>query len=107
MDFRSVQVICMAVSTLIEEILWDVYGSQQLHTPILRDETDGHNLELLMDIMGTLTRMLDTRIAFVTTDGKIVREWIESILEIGARYQRELRALQQIEERVAARLHSE
>lgn len=107
MDFRSVQVLCMAVSTLIEEIPWDVYGSQQLHTPILRDETDCHNLELLMDIMGTLTRMLDTRIAFVTTDGKIVREWIESILEIGSRYQRELHALQQMEERMTARLHSE
>ena len=107
MDFRTVQVICMAVSTLIDEIPWDVYGSQQLHTPILRDEADCHNLELLSDIMGTLTRMLDTRIAFVTTDGKIVREWIETVLEIGSRYRRELEALQRMEERMTAQLQSE
>ena len=105
MDFRGIQVVCMAVSTLIDEIPWDVYGAQQLHTPVLGDEKDCRNLDLLMDIMGTLTRMLDTRIAFVTTDGKVVREWIEAILEIGARYLRELEALKQMEDEPVTRLH--
>ncbi|MEW6136903.1 MAG: hypothetical protein AB1733_01625 [Thermodesulfobacteriota bacterium] len=104
MDFRAIQVVCMAIATLIDEIPWDVYGAQQLHTPVLRDEKDCHNLELLIDIMGTLSRMLDTRIAFVTNDGKVVREWIESILEIGARYGRELEALKRMEAEVLPRL---
>jgi hypothetical protein len=105
MNFRAIQVVCMAVSTLIDEVPWDVYGAQQLHTPVLRDEKDCRNLDLLMDIMGTLTRMLDTRIAFVTTDGKVVREWIEAVLEIGARYLRELDALKRMEAEVSIRPH--
>lgn len=106
MDFRAIQVVCMAVSTLIDEIPWDVYGAQQLHTPVLTDEKDCGHLDLLMDMMGTLTRMLDTRIAFVTTDGKVVREWIEAVLEIGARYLRELDALKRMEDDAVTRLHS-
>jgi hypothetical protein len=50
-----------------------------------------------MDVMGTLTRMMDTRIPYVTTEGKVIREWIETILEIGGRYKRELETLEALE----------
>ena len=97
MNFKAIQVICMAVSTLIEEMSWDTYGSQGLHSPLVTDEHDCRRLDLLMDIMGTLTRMMDTRIAYATTEGKVIREWVETILEIGARYKKELEALEQLE----------
>jgi hypothetical protein len=97
MDFKAIQVICMAVSTLIEEMSWGAYGSQGLHSPLVRDEQDCRRLDLLMDIMGTLTRMMDARIAYATTEGKVIREWIETILEIGTRYKKELEALEQLE----------
>jgi len=97
MDFKAIQVISMAVSGLIEEMAWDAYGSQGLHSPLVREEQDCRRLDLLMDIMGTLTRMMDTRIAYVTTEGKVIREWIETILEIGTRYGKELKALEKLE----------
>ncbi len=97
MNFRAIQVICMAVSTLIEEMAWDAYGSQGLHSPLVGDEQDCRRLDLLMDIMGTLTRMMDSRIAYVTSEGKVIREWIETILEIGRRYKEELEALERLE----------
>jgi hypothetical protein len=99
MNFKVIQVICMAVSTLVEEMTWDTYGSQGLHSPLIRDEADCRHLDLLMDIMGTLTRMMDTRIAYVTTEGRVIREWIEAILELGARYKKELEILERLEKR--------
>jgi hypothetical protein len=87
----------MAVTTLMEEMAWGAYGSQGLHSPLVREEQDCRRLDLLMDIMGTLTRMMDTRIAYVTTEGKVIREWVETILEIGARYGKELEALEKLE----------
>lgn len=97
MNFRSIQVLSQAVSTLLDEITWDKYGPQELHTPVVSDEKDCHNLDLLLDIMGSLTRMMDTRITYVTTEGKVVREWIQSILEIAGRYRRELQILELLE----------
>ncbi|MBI5252083.1 MAG: hypothetical protein HY912_21520 [Desulfomonile tiedjei] len=104
MDFRAIQVLSQAVSTLIDEITWDKYGPQELHTPVVTEEKDCHNLDLLLDIMGALTRMMDTRITYVTTEGKVVREWILSILEIGSRYKRELEILELLEKRVGRQL---
>lgn len=101
MDFRAIQVLCMTVSTLLDDLEWNTYGSPDLHTPVITTEEDCHRLELLLDVMGTLTRMMDTRIAFVTTEGKVIREWIERILEIGSRYRRELEALERIEKKVS------
>jgi len=100
MDFRAIQVLSQAVSTLMDEIIWDKYGPQELHTPVVTTDKDCHNLDLLLDIMGSLTRMLDTRITYVTTEGKVVKEWIESILEIAGRYRRELELLELLETRV-------
>lgn len=97
MDFRAIHVLCMAVRTLICEIPWDTYGSQLIHTPVITTEEECHNLDLLMDVMGTLTRMMDTRIAYVTSEGKVIREWIEAILEISDRYRRELDILKRSE----------
>ena len=97
MDFRAIQVLCLAVSTLVDEMVWNAYGEQGLHTPKIQVEDDCHKLDILMDVMGTLTRMMDTRIAYVTSEGKVVREWIESILEIGGRYKRELETLEVLE----------
>lgn len=88
----------MAVSTLIEELPWAPYGPQKLHTPLLQEEEDCHRLDLLTDMLGTLTRMMDTRIAYVTSEGKMVREWIETILELAGRYRRELELLKKLEE---------
>ncbi len=87
----------MAVSTLMEELPWAPYGPQQLHTPLLQEEEDCRRLDLLTDMLGTLTRMMDTRIAYVTSEGKMVREWIETILEVAGRYQRELEILKKLE----------
>ena len=99
MDFRAIQILCMAVRTLIDEMSWDAYGSPDIHTPIIRTDDDCHKLETLVDIMGTLTRMMDTRIAFATTEGKVIKEWIERILELGGRYLRELETLQRLEKK--------
>jgi tRNA C32,U32 (ribose-2'-O)-methylase TrmJ len=104
MDFRAIQVLSQAVSTLMDEIKWDKYGPQELHTPVVTDEKDCHNLDLLLDIMGSLTRMMDTRITFVTTEGKVVKEWIQSILEIAGRYRRELEILESFEKVVNRQL---
>ncbi len=54
--------------------------------------------------MGSLTRMMDTRITYVTTEGKIVREWIQFILDIAGRYRRELEILESLEKRVKQQL---
>jgi len=99
MDFRAIQVLSLAVSTLIEEMTWNIYGDQGLHTPAIQVEDDCHKLDMLMDVMGSLTRIMDTRIAYVTTEGKVIREWIETILEIGGRYKRELEILEALERR--------
>lgn len=90
----------MAVSTLMDEMTWAPYGAQELHTPVICEQQDCDSLDTLLDMMGTLTRMMDTRINYVTTEGKVIREWIESILRIGGRYQRELEILEQMEKRV-------
>lgn len=97
MDFKAIQIVCMAVSTLLEEMNWGVYGTQEFHTPVLVEEADCRKLDLLIDMMGTLTRMMDTRLNFVTTEGKVIREWIETILEVGGRYLRELQTLEKLE----------
>lgn len=97
MNFRAIQILCMAVSTMVEEMTWASYGRQELHAPIVADEHDCRKLDLLMDMMGTLTRMMDTRINYLTTEGKVIREWIESILELGGRYRRELEVLERLE----------
>jgi hypothetical protein len=90
MDFKAIRIVSMAVSTLMEEIHWAPYGAQGLHTPVIVEEADCRRLDLLIDMLGTLTRMLDTRITFLSTEGKVVREWVESILELGHRYRSEL-----------------
>ena len=90
----------MAVSTLMEELPWAPYGPQQIHTPLLEEEEDCRRLDLLTDMLGTLTRMMDTRIAYITSEGKMVREWIETILELAGRYRRELEILKKLEEEV-------
>ena len=100
MDFRAIQILCLAVSTLMNEMVWNAYGEQGLHTPVIEVEHDCHKLDILMDIMGTLTRMMDTRIAYVTNEGKVIREWIETILEIGGRYKREVEVLEVMERRL-------
>lgn len=92
MDFKAIRIVGMAAVTLMDEMIWGAYGSQGLHTPVIQDDHDCRRLEMLMDMLGTLTRLLDTRIAFVTAEGKAIREWIETILEIAARYEKELDA---------------
>ncbi len=81
----------------MNELKWDTYGSEELHTPIIESDDDCRNLDILLDMMGTLTRMMDTRINYVTSEGKVVREWIETILEMGQRYKRELEMIQNLE----------
>jgi hypothetical protein len=93
MDFKSIFIISKAVSSLMTELQWDSYGSEQLHTPVIANDNDCRNLDVLLDMMGTLTRMMDTRINYVTSEGKVVQEWIETILEIGERYKREIELL--------------
>jgi hypothetical protein len=100
MDFRAIQVLCLAISTVMDEIAWNEYGEQGLHTPAIQVEDDCHKLDVLMDIMGTLTRLMDTRIPYVTTEGKVIREWIETILDIGGRYKRELETLEALERKL-------
>jgi hypothetical protein len=97
MDFKAIHVLSRAVSTLMGELKWDTYGSEDLHTPIIASDNDCRNLDVLLDIIGTLSRMMDTRINYLTSEGKVVREWIETILEIGERYKRELEAIQNLE----------
>ncbi len=100
MDFKAIYVVSRAVSTLMDELEWDTYGSEELHTPIIASDEDCRNLDILLDMMGTLSRMMDTRINYVTSEGKVVREWIETILEIGERYKRELEAVQNSEKQL-------
>jgi hypothetical protein len=90
MDFKSIQVMSMAVRTILEEIQWAPYGLQKINTPLIHTEEDCHKLDLLLDMLGTLTRMLDTRINYMTLEGKLVKEWVLTILELGDRYQKEL-----------------
>ncbi|MBM4325634.1 MAG: hypothetical protein FJ118_00600 [Deltaproteobacteria bacterium] len=97
MDFKAMQVLCMAVSTLMEEMRWASFGSEQAHTPQVETEEDYHNLDMLMEILGALTRLMDARINYVTNEGKLIRERIEILLEIGSRYKRELEALEALE----------
>src|SRR5512139_2147119 len=97
MDFRAVAVLSRAVSAMMDEMEWDSYGPQALHTPVIRNDQDYRNLDILLDMMGTLARMMDTRINYITTEGKVIREWIHTVLEIGQRYNRELEALEKVE----------
>ena len=97
MDFKAIQVVSMAVSNLLDEITWAEYGSQDMHTPIVRTDDDRYRLDLLEDMMGTLVRKMDTRIAYVTSEGKVVREWVETILEVSGRYRKELEMLERLE----------
>jgi hypothetical protein len=90
----------MAVRTLVDEISWDAYGSPDIHSPVIRTDDDCRRLDTLVDVMGTLTRMMDTRIAFATTEGKVIKEWIETILELGGRYLRELEILERLEKKI-------
>jgi hypothetical protein len=99
MDLKAVQVLCMAISTIMGEMTWDPYGPEELHTPRVQTPEDCRKLDLLMDMMGTVTRLMDTRLTFVTTEGKVLREWIERILELGDRYRRELLLLEAWEAR--------
>ena len=94
MDFKAIYVLSRAVSTLMNELEWDTYGSADLHTPVVASDNDCRNLDILLDMVGTLTRMMDTRINYATSEGKVVREWIETILEIGERYRREIELLE-------------
>lgn len=98
MDFLAIRVLSMAVATLLEEMSWEDYGSPDLHTPVVATPYECERLDMLLDMMGTLTRQLDTRIAYVTTEGKVIREWIERILEISRRYQRELDLIATVKE---------
>ncbi|MEW6350233.1 MAG: hypothetical protein AB1646_14295 [Thermodesulfobacteriota bacterium] len=98
MDFKAVQVICMTVNTLMDEMNWATYGSPDMHTPVIQTQEDYHKLDVLMDILGTLTRMMDTRIPYVTSEGKLIREWVGTILELGNRYKRELELLERVQE---------
>ncbi len=93
MDFKAMYVLSRALSTLMNELEWDTYGPEEMHTPVVASDHDCRNLDILLDMMGTLTRLMDTRINYVTSEGKVVREWIETILEIGERYSREIELL--------------
>jgi len=93
MDFKAIYVLSKAVSTLMTELKWHAYSSEDLHTPVITSDSDCRTLDILLDMMGTLTRMMDTRVNYVTSEGKVVREWIETILEIGDRYKREIELL--------------
>jgi hypothetical protein len=97
MDFRAINILAMAVSRLMDEMNWVEYGGQNLNTPLVVDQEDCHKLDTLIDMMGTLSRMMDTRINFVTNEGKVIREWIESILQICRRYERELELIKELE----------
>jgi uncharacterized protein YegL len=97
MDFKAIYVLSRAVSMLMDELKWDTYGSEDLHTPIIANDNDCRKLDILLDVIGTLSRMMDTRINYLTSEGKVVREWIETILEIGERYKRELETIQNLE----------
>jgi len=101
MDFKAVLVLRMTVTSLMDELSWDPYGPDGLHTPVLRCDNDCRKLDLLTDVMGSLSRIMDTHISYVTTEGKMIKEWIERILEIGERYERELRILEETAKRDA------
>jgi hypothetical protein len=97
MNFRAMAVISMAIQTLMKEMNWAEYGEDPVHTPLIDEKDDCRKLDLLTDMLGTLTRMMDSRIDYLTTEGKIVREWVDVILEICARYRKELEVLKQLE----------
>ena len=90
----------MAVSTMLEDIQWIQCGDEKSHTPLIEKPKDVRKLELLLDVLETLTRLMDTRIAYLNTDGQLIREWVEKILEIGTRYQRELEILNSLESKL-------
>lgn len=87
----------MTVARLMDEIEWAPYGSPDQHSPIVKTPEDANKLDMLLDVLGSLTRMMDTRLNYLTTDGKLIREWVESILELSTRYRRELEILQEEE----------
>ncbi len=91
------QVVSMTVSGMLNELRWMPCESPDCHTPLIETPEDVRKLELLMDVLDTLTRIMDTRIAYLNTDGKLIREWVEKILEIGDRYGRELQVLDKLE----------
>lgn len=97
MDFRAINIVAMAVSRIMDEMEWAEYGPQKLHTPVINAPDDCNKLDTLIDMMGALSRMMDTRINYVTTEGKVIREWIENILEICDRYKRELEMIEELE----------
>ncbi len=93
MDFKAIEVICATVSTLMEEMEWVDYGDPGMHTPLIQSHDDYHKLDMLIDFLGTLTRSMDCRVPFVTSEGKIIREWIQTVLEMGTRYKRAMEGL--------------
>ena len=97
MNFQAIQVVSMAVSSMLEEMRWITCGDEHSHTPLIEDPEDARKLELLLDVLETLTRLMDTKIAYLNTDGQLIREWVEKILEIGTRYQRQLEILNNLE----------
>lgn len=102
MDFKAIQIVSMTAASLISEIEWDKFGEDDLHTPVVQTKGDCHNLELLMEVMGTLSRMMDTRISYVTTEGKVIRERLDIILEISDRYRKELETLELLREKAGS-----
>ncbi len=99
MDFRAMNIVANAVTTLMDEMKWGEYGGQDLHTPVILEQEDCQRLDTLIDMMGALSRLMDTRINYITSEGKVIREWIEGILEICARYKRELELIEELERR--------
>ena len=100
MNFKAIQVVSMAVSTMLEDIQWIQCGDEKSHIPLIEESEDVRKLELLLDVLETLTRLMDTRIAYLNTDGQLIREWVEKILEIGTRYQKELEILNNLERKL-------
>lgn len=107
MDFRATQVVSMAVSTMLDELSWMPCGDERSHTPIMETPDDVRKLELLLDMLDTLSRLMDTRIPHSNSDGKLIREWVEKIIEINFRYQRELELLAGLEEKSRTNAASE
>ena len=97
MDFRAIQVISMAVSNMLDELKWMQCGDERSHTPIMETREDVRTLELLLDMLDTLSRLMDTRIPHSNSDGQLIREWVEKIIEINFRYQRQLEMLAKLE----------
>lgn len=100
MNFKAIQVVSMAVSNMLEEMQWLPCGDENSHSPLIEDPEDARKLELLLDVLETLTRLMDTKIAYLNTDGQLIREWVEKILEIGTRYQQQLEILNSLERKL-------